>query len=134
MADNKNPEVAPVEAASPVTTATPVTIVRERRSWLVPLVSALAIALALVVGGIGGFAIGRATDHREGRVAMEQAHFPGGPGAQQGQQGGQGGQGGQQSRPPHRGEGKQNGMPGRPGNTGNTNPGGPVDPAPAPTP
>ena len=93
MADKKNTEVPPTsEPAAPVQEA-PV-VVREKRSWFRPLISALVVVAALVVGGIGGFAIATAT-HAGDRVAFEQGLFPGRPG-QQGQQGGPG-QGQQQN-------------------------------------
>jgi hypothetical protein len=88
MADTKNTEVPPAsEPAAPVQQTAPV-VVTEKRRWAMPLISALVVVAALVVGGIGGFAIATAT-HSGGRPAMEQGAFPGGPGQQGGpQQGG----------------------------------------------
>lgn len=103
MADNKNTEVPPAsEPAAPVQHAAPV-VVTEKRRWAMPLISALVVVAALVVGGIGGFAIATAT-HAGGRPAMEQGQMPGGPGQQGGTQQGQ--QGGPQQGPiPAPGEG-----------------------------
>ena len=107
MADNKNTEVPPAsEPTAPVQQAAPV-VVTEKRRWAMPLISALVVVAALVVGGIGGFAIATAT-HSGGRPAMEQGAVPGGPGQQGGpqesgpQQGpGQGGpQNGEHPEPP----------------------------------
>jgi hypothetical protein len=101
MTDTKNTEVPPAsEPAAPVQQASPV-VVAEKRRWAMPLISALVVVAALVVGGIGGFAIATAT-HAGGRPAFEQGQFPGGP--QQGQlpQGPQGGPGqnGERPQPP----------------------------------
>jgi hypothetical protein len=88
MADKKNTEVLPAsEPPAPVQDA-PV-VVREKRSWFRPLISALVVVAALVVGGIGGFAIARTTAPATG-PSFEQGQFPGAPGQQQGQQGGPG--------------------------------------------
>jgi len=114
MADTKNNEVAPDSGPAAVQTAAPVTVVRERRGWAYPLIAALIIVAALVVGGIGGFAIARVTDHRDGPPMMQEGQFPGGgrpdqSGPGQGQlpgQNGPGGQNGQQVGPP---QGGQNG-------------------------
>jgi hypothetical protein len=129
MADDKNTEVVPAsEAAAPVETAAPATVVREKRSWTSPLVTVLAVVLALVVGGVGGFAIARASGPVGPRQAMQQGEVPGGqqsqpgPGqqgpGQQGQQGQQQGPGGQQSGPGGQqgpgGPGGQQGQPPRP--------------------
>ena len=100
MADNKNTEVLPAsEPAAPVQTTAPV-VVTEKRSWAMPLISALVVVAALVVGGIGGFAIATAT-HSGGRGGIEQGPFPGGPGPDQQGQDQQGqGQQGQQGQAP----------------------------------
>ena len=80
MADTKNTEVPPApEPAAPAQEA-PV-VVREKRGWIRPLISALVVVAALVVGGIGGFAIATVT-HAGQRAALEQGQFPGGPGQQ----------------------------------------------------
>lgn len=108
MTDTKNTEVPPAsEPAAPVQQAAPA-VVTEKRRWAMPLISALVVVAALVVGGIGGFAIATAT-HAGGRPAIEQGRFPGGPGqpGQQGQQGqlppgpqGGPGQNGERPQPP----------------------------------
>jgi hypothetical protein len=121
MADTKNTEVLPAsEPPASVPTAAPVTVVSEKRNWATPLVAALVVVVALVVGGVGGFALARATGPGGDRQAMQQGQFPGGPsGGQQGQgqlgQGQQGGpqQGGQQGGP-QQGPGGQQGQPPRP--------------------
>ncbi len=101
MTDTKNTEVPPAsEPAAPVQQAAPA-VVTEKRRWAMPLVSALVVVAALVVGGIGGFAIATAT-HAGARPAIEHVRLPGGPG-QPGQQGGP-----QQGRPGGPG-GPQNG-------------------------
>lgn len=90
MADKENTEVPPAaEAPAPVTTAAPVTVVRERSSWVTPLVAALVVVAALVLGGVSGFALSAAT-HGGDRPPIQQ-------GMQQGQQGPQ--QGGPQMGP-----------------------------------
>lgn len=96
MADKKNTEVPPAsEPPAPVETAAPVTVVRERRRWAMPLISALVIVAALVVGGIGGYAIAAATD-AGGRPVIQQGQFPG---QQQGPLQGPGQQGDRPDRP-----------------------------------
>ncbi|GHF27621.1 hypothetical protein [Pseudolysinimonas yzui] len=100
MADKENTEVPPAsEALAPVTTAAPVTVVRERSSWVTPLVAALVVVAALVLGGVSGFALAAAT-HAGGRPAIEQSQ----QGPQQGpQQGGpMQGPGGPQGERPDR--------------------------------
>jgi len=77
----QNPNDAPSvsEPASPV--APPV--VRQKRRWVMPVIMAGAVVVALVVGGVGGFAIAKVTGPG-GRPAVVQV-FPGGsdgPGAQ----------------------------------------------------
>ncbi len=73
MADKENTEVPPAaEAPAPVTTAAPVTVVRERSNWVTPLVAALVVVAALVLGGVSGFALSTAT-HAGGRPAIEQS-------------------------------------------------------------
>ncbi|WP_395640342.1 hypothetical protein [Pseudolysinimonas sp.] len=102
MADKKNTEVPPAsEPAAPVQEAAPVVVTQKRR-WVLPLISALVVVAALVVGGIGGFAIATATQ-AGGRPAIEQGQFPGGPGQQGGTQQGPGqgdGQDGERPEPP----------------------------------
>ena len=99
MADTKNTEVPPAsEPAAPVQEA-PV-VVREKRSWAMPLVSALVVVAALVTGGIGGFAI---ATQSAGRPANEQGRLPTGqvqPG-EQGQRGPEGQQGAPGANGPH---------------------------------
>ncbi|MGB3909959.1 MAG: hypothetical protein WBL06_05765 [Pseudolysinimonas sp.] len=92
MADKENTEVPPAaEAPAPVTTAAPVTVVRERGSWVTPLIAALVVVVTLVVGGVSGFALAAAT-HAGARPAIEQSQQ--GPGGQGGPQQGPGGEGG----------------------------------------
>lgn len=77
MADTKNE--APAADEAPVrneSTAAPATVVREKRGWTTPLVAALVVAGALVLGGAGGFALATAV-HADGRPPLEQAGFPG---------------------------------------------------------
>lgn len=102
MADKENTEVPPAaEAPAPVTTAAPVTVVRERGSWVTPLVAALVVVAALVLGGVSGFALSAAT-HGGDRLAMQQGQL-GGPGQQGPQQGGpMQGPGGPQGERPDR--------------------------------
>lgn len=101
MADKENTEVPPAsEAPAPVTTAAPVTVVRERSSWVTPFVAALVVVAALVLGGVSGFALAAAT-HAGGRPAIEQSQQ--GPQQQGPQQGGpQQGPGGPQGERPDR--------------------------------
>jgi hypothetical protein len=108
MADTKNTEVPlasePAALVQEAPSQAAPVVVRETGSWFRPLVSALVVVAALVVGGIGGFAIATAT-LSGGRPAIEQGQFPGGPGQggpQQGQQGQQGGTGqnGERPQPP----------------------------------
>ncbi len=108
MADTKNTEVLPAsEPPASVPTAAPVKVVSEKRSGATPLIAALVVVMALVVGGVGGFALARATGPGGDRQ-IQQGQFAGGPGGgQQGQQGGpqqgpggQHGPGGQQGQPP----------------------------------
>ena len=116
MADTKNTEVLPAsEPPASVPTAAPVTVVSEKRNWATPLIAALVVVVALVVGGVGGFALARATGPGAGRPAMEQGQLSGGPGGQQGggqQSGGQ--QGGPQQVGPQQGGPQQGGQPGGP--------------------
>jgi hypothetical protein len=114
MADKENTEVPPAaEAAAPVTTAAPVTVVRERGSWLTPLVAALVVVAALVLGGVSGFALSAAT-HGGDRPAIQQ-------GVQQGQQGPQ--QQGPRPGGPQQGPGGQQGpRPERPIDDSNESP------------
>ena len=125
MADTKNTEVLPAsEPPASVPTAAPVTVVSEKRNWATPLIAALVVVVALVVGGVGGFALARATGPGGDRQAMQQGQLPGGPGGgQQGQLGQQGGpqQGGPQQGGPQQGPGGgqqgpggQQGQPPRP--------------------
>jgi hypothetical protein len=101
MADKENTEVPPAtEAPAPVTTAAPVTVVRERGSWVTPLIAALVVVVTLVVGGVSGFALAAAT-HAGARPAIQQS--------QQGPQ-----QQGPQQSGPQQGPGGQQGGPGRP--------------------
>src|SRR5688572_4361375 len=73
MADKENTEVPPAsQSPAPVTTAAPVTVVRERGSWVTPLIAALVVVVALVVGGVSGFALAAAT-HAGARPAMQQS-------------------------------------------------------------
>ncbi|WP_309708382.1 hypothetical protein [Pseudolysinimonas sp.] len=98
MADKENTEVPPAsEAPAPVTTAAPVTVVRERGGWVTPLIAALVVVVTLVVGGVSGFALAAAT-HAGARPAIEQGQFP----AQQGPQQGPGGQQGDRPDRPDR--------------------------------
>jgi hypothetical protein len=124
MADTKNTEVLPAsEPPASVPTAAPVTVVNEKRNWATPLIAALVVVVALVVGGVGGFALARATGPGGDRQSIQQGQFPGGPGG--GQQGGpqQGGpqqgpggpqQGGPQQGGPQQGPDGQQGQPPRP--------------------
>lgn len=70
-----------------------------RRGWFAPVITAILVAVALVIGGVGGFAIANATQP-DGNHATERgpASQLGGPqGGPQGPQGGpQGPQGGPQ--------------------------------------
>jgi len=112
MADTKNTEVLPAsEPPASVTTAAPATVANEKRNWATPLIAALVVVVALVVGGVGGFALARATGPGARGPAMQQGQLPGGPQGQQGQQGGP--QGGQQGGP-QQGPGGQQGQPPRP--------------------
>jgi uncharacterized membrane protein len=98
MTDKKNTEVIPAsEPVAPVQEA-PV-VVRERRGWFRPLISALIVVAALVVGGIGGFAIATATQ-AGGRVGVEQGQLPGAPGQGQSGPGMGGDQSGERPQPP----------------------------------
>ena len=114
MADTKNTEVLPAsEPPASVTTAAPVTVVREKGSWVTPLIAALVVVVTLVVGGVGGFALARATGPGGDRPAMQQGQFPGGPGG--GQQGGiHQGPGGQQVGPQQGPGGQHGGQQGQP--------------------
>jgi hypothetical protein len=121
MADTKNTEVLPAyEPPASVPTAAPVTVVSEKRNWATPLTAALVVVVTLVVGGVGGFALARATVPGGDRQSIQQGQLPGGPGGgQQGQQGGpQQGPGGQQGGPqqggPQQGPGGQQNQPPRP--------------------
>lgn len=67
MADTKNTEVP---------TAAPVTVVRERSSWVTPLVASLVVVAALVLGGVSGFALSAAT-HSDHRPAIQVGLVPG---------------------------------------------------------
>jgi len=105
MADTKNTEVPPAsEPPAPVQTAAPATVVREKSNWATALIAALVVVAALVLGGVGGFALAAVT-HDGGRPAIQQGQ-QGGPqqgGPQQGpQQGQQQGPGGQQGPRPER--------------------------------
>lgn len=104
MTDTKNTEVPPASEPPAPAQEAPV-VVRERRSWFRPLISALVVVAALVVGGIGGFAIATAT--HAGRGAVVQGELPAGPGSdQQGQvQPGPGQPGQQMPRDPQGGSG-----------------------------
>lgn len=53
-------------------------VVREKRSWAMPLIIGLAVVASLAVGGIGGYAIASATAPG-GRPGIEQAGAPSGP-------------------------------------------------------
>jgi hypothetical protein len=100
MADKENTEVPPAsEAPAPVTTAAPVTVVRERSSWVTPFVAALVVVAALVLGGVSGFALAAAT-HAGGRPAIEQSQQ--GPQQQGGPQQGPGGPQGERPDRPDR--------------------------------
>jgi hypothetical protein len=109
MADNKNTEVPPasVAAAPAVVTVAPATVTSERRNWAMPLISALVVVAALVLGGFGGFALARTIDHHDAREAMQQHRILE---RQDGQFGG-----------PQQGGPQQ----GRPGGPGQNQPGGP---------
>jgi hypothetical protein len=73
MADKENTEVPPAsEAPAPVTTAAPVTVVRERGNWVTPLIAALVVVVTLVVGGVSGFALAAATN-AGARPAIQQS-------------------------------------------------------------
>jgi hypothetical protein len=97
MADTKNTEVPPAsEPPAPVQQA-PV-VVRESRGWLRPLLAALIVVGALVVGGVGGFALAGAV-HAGGRPPLEKGSGMPGPGQQ--------GQGGPQQGPWQQGPGGQ---------------------------
>ena len=106
MAD-KNTEVPPAaEAPAPVTTAAPVTVVRERGGWATPLIAALVVVVTLVVGGVSGFALAAAT-HAGARPAIQQSQQgPQQGGPQQGPRPGgpQQGPGGPQGERPDRPE------------------------------
>jgi negative regulator of sigma E activity len=95
MADTKNTEVPPAsEPPAPVEeTAAPVTVVREKRNWATPLIAALVVVAALVIGGVGGYALAAVT-HAGGRPAIQVGQLPG-----QGQQGPLQGPGQQGERP-----------------------------------
>jgi hypothetical protein len=112
MADTKNTEVPPASEPPASVPAAPVAV-RERRSWLQPLLASLVVVAALVVGGFGGFALATAT-HAGGRPALEQGGLPGQPGM--GQPGmGQPGPGGPQQGPRDRdGDGDHQPPPGGP--------------------
>jgi hypothetical protein len=102
MADTKNTEVLPAsEPPASLPTAAPVTVVREKRNWATPLIAALVVVIALVVGGVGGFALARATGPGGDRQAIQQGQLPHGSGSQFGPGGhhGPGGQPGQHPRP-----------------------------------
>jgi hypothetical protein len=107
MADTKNTEVPPAsEPPAPVQTAAPATVVREKSNWATALIAALVVVAALVLGGVGGFALAAVT-HDGGRPAIQQGQGQqGGPqqgGPQQGpQHGPQQGPGGQQGPRPER--------------------------------
>lgn len=115
MADKENTEVPPAsEAPAPVTTAAPVTVVRERGSWVTPLIAALVVVVTLVVGGVSGFALAAATHAGAGPAIQQSKQGPQQQGPQQGgpQQGGpQQGPGGQQGGP---GPGQPDDRPDRP--------------------
>jgi negative regulator of sigma E activity len=84
MADKENTEVPPAsQSPAPVTTAAPVAVVRERGSWVTPLVAALVVVAALVLGGVSGFALAAAT-HAGDRPAIQQGQLPGQQGPLQG--------------------------------------------------
>jgi negative regulator of sigma E activity len=85
MADTKNTEVPPAsEPPAPVEeTAAPVTVVREKRNWVTPLIAALVVVAALVVGGVGGYALAAVT-HAGARPAIQQGQLPGQQGPLQG--------------------------------------------------
>lgn len=53
-------------------------VVREKRSWAMPLIVGLAVVASLAVGGIGGYAIASATGPGN-RPGIEQAGAPHGP-------------------------------------------------------
>jgi hypothetical protein len=91
MADTKNTEVPPAsEPPAPVEeTAAPVTVVREKRNWATALIAALVVVAALVIGGVGGYALAAVT-HAGARPAIQQGQLPGQQGGIQqgpGQQG-----------------------------------------------
>jgi hypothetical protein len=110
MADTQNTEVPPAsQPAASVPSAAPTTVVRERTNWATPLIAALAVTGALVLGGVGGFALAAAT-HAGAHPAMLQGQLQG-PGQQGPQMGGprpgqpQQGPGGQQGDRPERPQG-----------------------------
>lgn len=109
MTDTKNTEVPPAsQAPAPAPVAAPATFVREKNTWLTPLVAALVVVATLVIGGVGGYALAAAT-HAGGRPAIHQGQFPGpgpGPGPQQG--------GPQQGGPQQRPDGPQGQGPNQP--------------------
>lgn len=99
MAETKNEE-----------TVAPVTVVQEKRNWATPLIAALVVVVALVLGGAGGFALASVT-HAGARPGIEQEQLPGsgqnqGPGGPQGQGGPQQGPGGGQPGGPQQGPGQ----------------------------
>jgi hypothetical protein len=90
MADTKNTEVPPAsQAPAPVETAAPATVVRERSNWVTPLIAALVVVAALVLGGVGGYALAAVT-HDGGRPVIQVGQLPGQHGPQQGPGGPQG--------------------------------------------
>lgn len=70
--------------------------VAARRGWLAPLITAILVAVALVVGGVGGFAIANVTQPG-GNAATEPGPVP----HVDGQQGPQGPQGPRGSKGPN---------------------------------
>lgn len=125
MTDTRNQAPAASEpgASTPAQTpAAPATVVVEKQGWARPLVAALAIAGALVLGGAGGFGLAAATLHHG--PTLERAEFTGGPGGGQqlgpqqgpGQSGAQGPGGSGQSGPQQ--GGPQQGGPGQGGPQG----------------
>jgi len=107
MADMQNTEVPPAsQPQAPVPTAAPVAVVRERGSWVTPLIAALVVVVTLVVGGVSGFALAAAT-HAGARPAITQGQLGAGQhGPQQGPRPGgpQQGPGGPQGERPERPE------------------------------
>ena len=74
MTDTNNTDVPP---ASPTPEpAAPAAVARPRSGWVTPFIASLVVAVTLVVGGVGGFALATAT-HAGGRPAIDLVSAPG---------------------------------------------------------